>query len=195
MAGDVLKSVICKRLLLVVICLFSWFIIHTAFIIIDGLKDELEPVDAAVVLGNKVELNGQPSERLRARLDKAVELYEKGYFPLIIVSGGLGNEGYDEATVMKAYLVDRGIPDDRIIEDHDGYNSQMTAQNANKIMKQSNLDSAMIITQYFHVSRTKLAFRKMNIGEVYAAHANFFEFRDLYSIVREFPAYYKYLLR
>lgn len=195
MAGDDLNPVIWKRLLLVVICLFAWLIIHTAFIIIDGLNDELEPVDAAVVLGNKVELNGQPSERLQARLDKAAELYEEGYFTLIIVSGGLGKEGFDEATVMKAYLVDRGIPDDRINEDHDGYNSYMTAENASKIMKQSNLDSAMIITQYFHVSRTKLAFRKMDMKEVYAAHADFFEFRDLYSIVREFPAYYKYLLR
>lgn len=190
-----MNSVMLKRVFIVVSCLVLWFIIHTAFIIIDGLNDELEPVDAAVVLGNKVELNGQPSERLQARLDKAVQLYDEGYFSLIIVSGGLGKEGYDEATVMKSYLVDKGIPDDRIIEDHDGYNSHMTAQNSSKIMKQSDLDSAMVITQYFHVSRTKLAFRKMDIKEVYAAHANIFEFRDIYSIVREFPAYYKYLLR
>lgn len=184
-----------KRLWFFAVCVVLWFVVHSAFIIIDGLNDELEPVDAAVVLGNKVEPNGEPSERLQARLDKSVELYERGYFPMIIVSGGLGKEGFDEATVMKAYLVDKGVPDDRIIEDPNGYNSFMTAQNSSKIMEQSNLESAMVITQYFHVSRTKLAFRKMDIKEVYAAHANFFEFRDLYSIAREFPAYYKYLLR
>jgi vancomycin permeability regulator SanA len=33
-------------------------------------------VDVAVVLGNKVELNGEPSERLKYRLDKAIELYQ-----------------------------------------------------------------------------------------------------------------------
>lgn len=44
--------------------------------IIDGLNDELKPVDAAVVLGNKVEVNGRPSERLKSRLDKSVELYK-----------------------------------------------------------------------------------------------------------------------
>ena len=53
--------------------LFLWLIIHSAVIIADGLNDELEVVDAAVVLGNKVELNGQPSDRLQARLDKAAE--------------------------------------------------------------------------------------------------------------------------
>ncbi|MBH5316326.1 YdcF family protein [Paenibacillus sp. GSMTC-2017] len=183
-----------KRLLLFAASLFVWFIIHSTFVIIDGLNDELKLVDVAVVLGNKVEVNGQPSERLKARLDKSVELYNGGYFTNIIVSGGIGKEGFDEAKVMKSYLIDKGLPEDKIIEDNNGYNSYMTAQNTSKIMDELEFDSAMVITQYFHISRTKLAFRKMDIKEVYSAHANIFEFRDIYSIIREFPAYYKYLL-
>lgn len=163
--------------------------------IIDGLNDKLKPVEAAVVLGNKVEVNGQPSERLKARLDKSVELYKGGYFTFIIVSGGIGKEGFDEAKVMKSYLIDKGLPEDKIIEDNNGYNSYMTAQNTSKIMDELDLESVMVITQYFHISRTKLAFRKMDIKEVYSAHAKVFEFRDIYSLIREFPAYYKYLLK
>lgn len=188
-------NVFLKRLLIVAPAgLFIWFVLHTAFVIIDGLNDELKPVDAAVVLGNKVEGNGQPSDRLKARLDKSAALYAEGYFPLIIVSGGIGKEGYDEAKVMKAYLIGQGIPEEKIIEDNKGYNSYMTAQNAGKLMNELQLDSVMIVTQYFHVSRTKLAFKKMDIEEVYSAHAAFFEPRDIYSTLREFPAYYKYLL-
>ncbi|MFC6331225.1 YdcF family protein [Paenibacillus septentrionalis] len=175
--------------------LIIWFIVHTTFIVIDGLNDELKPVDAAVVLGNKVETNGQPSERLKARLDKAAELYDRGYYTFIIVSGGIGKEGFDEAAVMKSYLIDQGIAEDSIIEDNNGYNSYMTAQNTSKIMDELKLDSVMIITQYFHISRTKLAFGKMDMEEVYSAHANIFELRDIYSIIREFPAYYKYLFK
>jgi len=189
------KTVIIKRLLIVVAIFFMWFIIHTIFMIIDGLNDELKPADVAVVLGNKVELDGEPSERLKARLDKTVELYDRGYYPFIIVSGGIGKEGFDEAKVMKAYLVDKGISEDKIIEDNQGNNSFMTAQHTRKIIDELELDSTMIITQYFHVSRTKLAFRKMDIKEVYSAHANIFERRDIYSIIREFPAYYKYLFK
>ncbi|MCM3745856.1 YdcF family protein [Paenibacillus pasadenensis] len=184
-----------KRSLIIVGILFSWFIVHTTFILIDGLNDELKPVDAAVVLGNKVEDDGQPSERLKARLDRTVELYVKGYFALIIVSGGIGKEGFDEAKVMKSYLLAKGIPEQNIKEDNNGYNSYRTAQNASKMMHELGLNSAMIITQYFHVSRTKLAFRKSDIQKVYAAHAKIFEFRDIYSIIREFPAYYKYLFK
>lgn len=190
-----MNSVFIKRFVIVAASLFIWFIIHTAFVIIDGLNDELKPVDAAVVLGNKVEVNGQPSERLKARLDKSVELYDGGYFTFIIVSGGIGKEGFDEAKVMKSYLIDKGIPEEKIKEDNSGYNSYMTAQNTGKIMNELEIDSVMVITQYFHVSRTKLAFRKMDMKEVYSAHAEIFEFRDIYSIIREFPAYYKYLIK
>lgn len=187
-------SVFMKRVIIVAAILAGWFIIHSVLIILDGLNDEWKHADVAVVLGNKVEFNGQPSERLKARLDRTVELYEKGYFPMIIVSGGIGVEGFDEAKVMKAYLVDQGIPDEQIFEDNNGYNSYMTAQNASSIMKQLELDSAMIVTQYYHISRTKLAFRKMDVSDVYGAHARFFEARDIYSTIREFPAYYKYLI-
>jgi hypothetical protein len=41
----------------------------------------------------------------------------------------------------------------------------------------------------------KLAFNKVGFEEVYSAHAEFFEARDLYSITREFFAYYKYLFQ
>ncbi|URN93760.1 MAG: YdcF family protein [Candidatus Pristimantibacillus lignocellulolyticus] len=184
-----------KRLLIIVTILFIWFIIHTTFVVIDGLNDELKHVDAAVVLGNKVEVNGQPSIRLKARLDRSIELYKDGYYSFIIVSGGTGKEGFDEARVMKSYLVDKGIPEDNIIEDNNGYNSYMTAQNTSKIMDELKFESVMVISQYFHVSRTKLAFSKMDIKEVYSAHAKIFEIRDIYSIIREFSAYYNYLLK
>lgn len=189
-----MNPVLIKRFSIVIAIFFCWFVIHTTFVIVDGVNDNLKIVDIAVVLGNKVEANGQPSKRLAARLDRSVELYNEGYFSFIIVSGGIGKEKFNEAKVMKSYLVDKGIPDNRIIEDNNGYNSYMTAQNTSKIVDQLDLDSVMVITQYFHVSRTKLAFKKMNM-KVYSAHAKFFEARDIYSIIREFPAYYKYLFR
>ncbi|WP_102349548.1 YdcF family protein [Bacillus sp. Marseille-P3661] len=171
-----------------------WFFIHTVVIIIDGLSDELEIVDAAVVLGNKVEMSGQPAKRLKARLDKSLELYEQGYFKYVIVSGGIGKEGFDEAVVMKDYLVKKGVPSASVFVDSNGYNSFMTAENAIKISKEENFSSVMIISQYFHITRTKLAFKKVGFEETSSAHAEIFEYRDVYSLLREFPAYYKYLL-
>lgn len=192
---DPIKQMVKIFSLLFALFLFAWFTIHTVVIVIDGLNDELKSADMAVVLGNKVELNGQPSKRLQSRLDKAVELYDEGYFNFIIVSGGLGKEGFDEAKVMKNYLTNQGISDDKIIEDSNGYNTYMTAENSRLVMDELDLKSVMVISQYFHITRTKLAFKKLGFEKVYSAHSGVFEYRDVYSIIREFPAYYKYLFK
>ncbi|MBP3950738.1 YdcF family protein [Bacillus sp. YZJH907-2] len=174
---------------------FAWFVIHTIIILVDGLNDEVANVDVAVVLGNKVELDGVPSDRLKARLDKAIELFEDGYFPLILVSGGVGKEGYDEAEIMKDYLQQNDVPSEAILVDSDGYNSFRTAQNTKEIISDMNVESVLVISQYFHITRTKLAFRKLGFRHIYSAHADYVESRDIYSTIREFPAYYKYLLK
>lgn len=185
----------CKKIFIPVFVLMLWFCIHTIIIIADGISDDLVRTDVAVVLGNKVELNGQPSERLRARLDKAVDQYEEGYFNQIIVSGGVGIEGFDETVVMKDYLIGRGIPENRIIMDSNGYNTFMTAKNTMVLKEELEIESVTVISQYHHITRTKLAFRKVGFEQVYSAHAEILELRDIYSIVREFAAFYQYLFK
>lgn len=36
-------------------------------------------------------------------LASTLELYRAGYFPAVIASGGIGTEGYDEASVMRDF--------------------------------------------------------------------------------------------
>ncbi len=171
------------------------FLAAAALIAADGLRDELQPADVAVVPGNTVERDGQPSARLRARLDKTLELYRARLFGHVIVSGGVGAEGFDEAEVMKRYLVDRGVPEDRVIADGGGATTYLTAKNAAALMKRNGWGSAMVVSQYFHVARTRLAVESFGVGPVYAAHADYFELRDLYSLAREVIGYASYLAR
>ncbi|MBB6452740.1 vancomycin permeability regulator SanA [Salirhabdus euzebyi] len=183
-----------KRILFIVLlCLIAFVMIHSVVIVTDGFIDELNPVDVAVVLGNKVEKNGEPSARLKARLDKTVDFYNKEYYSNIIVSGGIGEEGFDEAKVMKDYLIENGIPHETIIEDNNGYNTYRTASNARRIADKYRFDSVMVITQYFHITRTELAFKQQGFESISSAHAEIVELRDVYSILREVPAFYKYL--
>ncbi|QHI74034.1 YdcF family protein [Aminipila terrae] len=177
-----------------IIIFLLWFGIHMLIITIDGLNDELGKSDVAVVLGNKIELDGTPSKRLQGRLDKALNLYKKGYFNYIIVSGGIGKEGYSEAVVMKEYLIEKGVPSNSILIDEVGNDSYMTAKNTKNIMNQMNFHSVTVISQFYHITRTKLAFRKVGLNDVYTAHSTSYDVRDIYSLLREFPAYYKYLI-
>lgn len=161
---------------------------------IDGLHDELGVTDLGLVFGNEVTAEGELSARLKARLDKTFELYEQGFFPIIIVSGGIDDNGHNEAEFMKNYLVSKGIPEENVLEDAKGNTTAETVINSLRTMENLDANSIFVISQFYHMARIKLSFWKLSEKEVYSAHANFFEARDLYSMGREFFAFHKYLL-
>jgi len=184
-----------KHLLFISSIPAAGILIALAVLISSGLKDHMGKADIALVLGNTVNTDGTPSPRLRARLDKTLELYREGYFPTIIVSGGIGIEGYDEAKVMGDYLVSHGVPADQIIMDNEGINTYASAKKTLQIIRESNKKSVFVVSQYFHLPRARLTLERLGISPVYSAHANFFEWRDIYSSLREVVAYISYSLR
>lgn len=171
------------------------FCITAIIIVCDGLRDNVQKSDAIVILGNKVELTGQPSPRLISRLEKGFQVYQAKTAPLVIVTGGIGGEGFDEAKVMKQYLVEKGVPQDSILVDSQGIDTFSSAKNIKNILDKNNLHSVLVVSSYYHISRTVLAFEKNGIAKVHSAHANFFELRDLYSLPREVVGFYYYFFR
>jgi vancomycin permeability regulator SanA len=170
------------------------FVAAAGVIAVSGLRDDVRPADVAVVLGNEVRADGTPHPRLAARLDAALALYDSGVVKNVIVSGGIGQSGFDEAAVMKSYLAGRGIPADRIVADSLGVTTAATATNTAAILRQKRWSSVVVVSQYFHIPRCRLAMRRAGITAVYSAHARYFEWRDLYSTAREVVGYPAYLL-
>ncbi len=172
----------------------GWFLIHTAVVLWVGFHDDLPAAaDVAVILGSKVERNGRPSPSLQARLEKGLQVYQAGVVKKIVVSGGLGKEGFEEAEVMRAYLLGRGVPDQDVLVDRGGYNTCRSAQGAARIMQENGWHSAVVVSQYYHLLRSRLAFRQAGVPSVYSAYAWVIDPRDPYEVVREFVAYYAYL--
>ena len=178
---------ILKYLFFIVI---AWFFVHIIYITIDGLGDNNAKADIAVILGNKVNTDGTLSERLEERLKCGLKLYKDKRVNKILVSGGLGKEGFYEGTKMKEYLIKNGVPDTLIIVDNKGDNTIATIDNTLKLKDSLNFKNLIVVSQYFHVTRTKMLFRKRNFKEVNSVSPNYFEFRDIYSLFREFFAYY-----
>jgi len=158
-----------------------------------GLRNEIHEADVAVVLGNTVNPDGTPSNRLAARLDMAVELYRRGLFKNLVVSGGAGREGFDEAEVMKDYLVNQGVPRASIVVDSLGVTTAATAKNTAALAKLHGWSRVLVVSQYFHIPRCRLALSQAGLAPVFSAHARYFELRDLYSILREIVGYAAYL--
>ena len=78
--------------------------------------------------------------------------------------------------------------------DNQGVTTARSALNAAKVVTGRKLESVMVVTQYFHVPRSKLAVVKAGVPTVHGVHARYFELRDFYSIAREVPAYLRYWL-
>ncbi|MCD9856560.1 YdcF family protein [Epilithonimonas sp. JDS] len=173
------------------VILMIWFVAHSIYITIDGLNDKKKNADVTIVLGNKVNEDGTLSERLKARLDKSIELFNQKRVKIIIVSGGLGKEGFWEGKRMKEYLIENKIPTEKILVDNFGNDTEKTVENSMRMMDSLDFKSAISVSQYFHQTRTKKLFRKQGFENIESASPDYFELRDFYSIFREFVAYYK----
>ena len=149
-----------------------------------------------VVFGNTVNRDGSLSPRLKARLDKAIEVYANNPTNIIFASGGFGKEGFYEGIKMAEYLIKEGIPKENVIIDNVGNNTEATVKNSiiefkkqNAIKKES-LTNITAVSQYFHIARIMTLHKneKENTVALYHVSPLYFELRDVYSIAREIVA-------
>lgn len=179
-----------RKLRFIFFCGMILFFSAALIIYVDSYSDLENKADWAIVFGSKVHRNGQPSNRLKARLDAAFNLYQRGKADKILVSGGTGEEGHDEADIMAKYLIQKGLRQSFLLVDSDGYTTSKTAQNSARLIKRSN--DVIAVTQQFHVSRAKLSLRNAGFVKVRGYFPEYYELRDLYSTFREVPAWLKY---
>lgn len=102
----------------------------------------------------------KPTPLLAGRLDKGVELWERGgRRGLIVASGGQGpDEQISEAQAMRDYLVDeRGVPADVIIQEDRSTTTMENLRNSKAIMDArsgAGAYRAAVVTSDYHVFRT-----------------------------------------
>lgn len=169
-------------------------LVQVAWLLFDGFRKPELPADVAVVLGSKVHPSGEPSSSLVRRLERSLDLYRRGAVRAIVVSGGIGREGRDEAQVMHDFLVRAGVPSSAIVLDRTGNNTRLTAVHAGEIMRQHGWRSAVVVSQYYHVPRAKLALRQQGISRVTGAAAEYrFTWKDPMYVLRDSALYYLYL--
>ena len=171
------------------------FIGTAVWVVFDGLSDKGNHADVGVVPGTAVLRTGLPGPILRARLDRAIELYRAGKFPIVIVSGATKLGGYDEPTVMTNYLVEHDVPRTSILTDSLGANTDDTGVDVAKIMKEHHVTTAMIVTNYYHITRLKLALQHAGIHDVEQMHVGVVNKEDAFMLGREVVALFDYLAR
>ena len=111
--------------------------------------------DAVIVLGAQVRPDGTPSVQLTWRLDAAKDAWEKHHVPVVVCGAQGGDEPMPESVAMKAYLVEKGIPAEMILEDPESFNTNQNLQNAKKLLADyPDVERVLIVTSDYHVPRS-----------------------------------------
>lgn len=105
----------------------------------------------AVVLGCSDTLpNGSDNPYFGPRIDAAAELFHAGAVAHVIVSGDNHSVHYDEPTAMKAALVERGVPAERVHCDYAGFRTLDSIVRAELVFGQKRF---VVVSQRFHAER------------------------------------------
>jgi vancomycin permeability regulator SanA len=105
-------------------------------------------------------LSGQPSEFLLARLTIARTLYATGKVRVLLVSGDNSRPGYDEPDVMRAWLIDHGVPGAKVVADYAGFDMYASCVRARRIF---GVRQAIIVSQSYHLPRAVTICRREGI--------------------------------
>ncbi len=121
-------------------------------------RDEARVAETIVVLG-AAQYNGRPSPVLKARLDHALELYQRGLAPAIITTGGYGSDpNFSEAEVGKKYLMQHGVPISDIITETGSGTTYDSIRAVSGVLKAKGWKTALVVSDGFHLFRAKKMF-------------------------------------
>lgn len=123
--------------------------------------------DCIVIPGGGLDSNGSPAPWVIARLDRALEMAASTNYFLVLSRGTthrspvLDKNGFpiDEASASAAYLIEHHIPANRILVENWSLDTIGNAYFARQcILEPMKLHRLAVITNEFHMARTKLIF-------------------------------------
>jgi len=160
-----MKKVLWNAIALVVIALLLTVAFLSVRIEEQSTLEEAQPADVILVLG-AAEYRGRPSPVLRARLDHALELYNRKLAPRILTTGGKGGDPvFTEGGVGRSYLTSRGVPSEAITVESEGESTVQSTAMAGEIMRRMELHSVIVVSDGYHIYRVKkmLEFRGLKV--------------------------------
>ncbi|MHC4620464.1 MAG: YdcF family protein [Planctomycetota bacterium] len=150
-----------------------------------GKTDYRRRADAIVVFGARVYADGRCSDALADRVRTGCRLYLDGLAKRLILSGGPGDGEIHETEAMRRMALKLGVPDEAIILDKEGVNTQATVGNTCMMFERLGVKRVLAASHFYHLPRIKMTYQRRH-WEVYTVPA-----RESY-ILTEMP---KYVLR
>lgn len=157
---------------LVVLIAWAALIGTTLYVALYGPPEE-DPSGAAIVaLAGNAAISGRVNGETEARIQKAVELFDAGAAPVLVVTGGTEPGTAPVAEAMRDYAVAAGVPEDAILVEGA---SRSTLQNALFTADIETLDKSqpiIIVTHRYHLPRANASFRWAGFDDVQSIAAD-----------------------
>ena len=155
--GIYLERLRSKKLIHIVLCSGLAVVIgFCSFLYSYGSNDNVDYTEKTVIVLGCAVSGKKVSNTLARRLDEAIVYHEKNPEAVIIVSGGQGpQEEVSEAFAMKNYLLENGIPEDKILMEDKSTSTITNLANSHEIMRANNLpdDSVVVVSHSYHIYR------------------------------------------
>ena len=129
----------------------------------------LEHFDVLMVLGSPADADGNPTPMELARVTEAVNEYERGVAPRMIITGGPAHNQFVEAEVMARVAEAQGIPAGAIVEERTARDTMENTCDSLKIMRSHGWESAEVISSASHLPRTGMILSRLPLK--WRAHA------------------------
>ncbi|MBR0303262.1 MAG: YdcF family protein [Clostridia bacterium] len=162
---------------------------------------EMSDDTVIILFGAKVggtEDDPAPGLFLRRRLERCAVIMKEAPRTVCIVCGGKGaNEPASEASVMKSYLIARGVSPSRIFSEDASSDTAENIENAKAIIRREGLEDYKVacLSTGFHIPRIKLLCRRADLGvDYYFSAASPSAFGLWSCLVREYMSYWKMAL-
>jgi hypothetical protein len=166
------------------------FICSAAAMVFDGLNDEGDKADVALVTASSASGRGGANPVL----DRVVEMHRTGEISSVIVIGSPWKmTGDEDASGMVKYLESHGVPPGNIIHSDHGGTMQETSRLAAEFVKLHGFTTVMIVADYYDITRLKLALEHEGIKDVQKIHVGSVHKEDALKITRAVVALYDYV--
>jgi len=153
-------TIVRRLLTIAVVTVFALWVISAAAVMLWSSRDEARPAHAIVVLG-AAQYAGRPSPVLRARLDHALDLWNRHLGKLLILTGGTGTgDTTSEAAVGRTYAIKHGVPDTVILTETQGRTTSESMRAVAGMLEARGLQTAVLVSDPFHMLRLRILARR-----------------------------------
>jgi uncharacterized SAM-binding protein YcdF (DUF218 family) len=151
-AGEAGARKMKNRLLLglLILAVLATILFAGRFLIVN---EDISPAEAIVVIGG---------DHKPQRMEQAVDLFNQGYAPVLIISAGTsvleGSETLPEAEVMRRQALALGLSDDFLIIENESRTTMENAIFTKTLLENEGIESIILVTSAYHSRRARRIF-------------------------------------